>query len=57
MCYLQVFRDDEDREMFLATLDGVVKRFGWRCHACCLMGNHVHLLRPRSPISPAACAS
>ena len=30
--------------MFLATLAWVVERFGWRCHAYCLMGNHVHLL-------------
>ena len=40
----RVFRDDEDREMFLATLDWVVTRFRWRCHAYCLMDNHVHLL-------------
>ena len=40
----RVFRDDEDREMFLATLAWVVARFRWRCHAYCLMDNHVHLL-------------
>jgi putative transposase len=40
----RVFRDDEDRDMFLATLAWVVGRFGWRCHAYCLMDNHVHLL-------------
>jgi putative transposase len=40
----RVFRDDEDREMFLATLAWVVARFRWCCHAYCLMGNHVHLL-------------
>ena len=40
----RVFRDDEDREMFLATLAWVVERFGWRCHAYCLMDNHIHLL-------------
>ncbi|MGA6827823.1 REP-associated tyrosine transposase [Nitrospira sp. NS4] len=40
----RVFRDDEDRETFLATLAWVVERFGWRCHAYCLMENHVHLL-------------
>ena len=40
----RVFRDDEDRETFLATLAWVVERFGWCCHAYCLMGNHVHLL-------------
>ena len=40
----RVFRDDEDRKTFLATLAWVVARFGWRCHAYCLMDNHVHLL-------------
>jgi putative transposase len=40
----RVFRDDEDRDMFLATLAWVVGRFGWRCHAYCLMDKHVHLL-------------
>ena len=30
--------------MFLATLAWVVERFGWRCHAYCLMDNHIHLL-------------
>jgi REP element-mobilizing transposase RayT len=40
----RVFRDDEDREMFLAILAWVVERFRWRCHAYCLMDNHIHLL-------------
>ena len=40
----KVFRDDEDRETFLATLAAVVERFGWHCHAYCLMDNHFHLL-------------
>ncbi|HSL06064.1 MAG TPA: transposase [Nitrospiraceae bacterium] len=40
----RVFRDDEDREMFLATLAWVVARFRWRCHAYCLMDSHIHLL-------------
>lgn len=40
----RVFRDDEDREAYLSTLAWVVERFGWRCHAYCLMENHVHLL-------------
>jgi len=40
----KIFRDDEDRETFLVTLAWVVERFGWRCHAYCLMGNHFHLL-------------
>lgn len=40
----KIFRDDEDRETFLAVLAWVVERFGWRCHAYCLMDNHFHLL-------------
>ena len=40
----RVFRDDEDRKTFLATLAWVVERFRWRCHAYCLMDNHKHLL-------------
>jgi REP element-mobilizing transposase RayT len=33
-----------DREKFLSLLDVVVAKFGWRCHAYCLMGNHFHLV-------------
>ena len=40
----RVFRDDADRETFLATLAWVVERFRWCCHAYCLMDNHIHLL-------------
>lgn len=39
-----IFTDDEDREIFLALLGAVVKRYNWLCHAYCLMGNHYHLL-------------
>ncbi len=39
-----VFRDDEDRVQFLEVLGEVVARFGWICHAYCLMNNHYHLL-------------
>jgi len=39
-----VFHDDEDRELFLVCLGEVVVRFGWLCHAYCLMDNHYHLL-------------
>ena len=39
-----IFVDDEDRSAFLATLGEVVERFGWICHAYCLMSNHYHLL-------------
>jgi len=40
----KVFRDDTDRLRFLEVLGTVVERFGWICHAYCLMANHYHLL-------------
>ena len=39
-----IFKDDEDRLLFLDCLGEVVARFGWLCHAYCLMNNHYHLL-------------
>ena len=36
--------DDRDRTTFLTLLAHVIDRFGWRCHAYCLMDNHYHLL-------------
>ena len=39
-----VFRDDADRDLFLDALSEVVTRFGWLCHAYCLMDKHYHLL-------------
>ena len=39
-----VFKDDQDRENFLNTLQHVNKRYNWICHAYCLMTNHYHLL-------------
>lgn len=39
-----IFRDDRDRETFLATLGAACARTGWRVHAYVLMGNHYHLL-------------
>ncbi len=41
---MPVFLDDEDRAQFLAVLGEVVARFGWICHAYCLLHNHYHLL-------------
>jgi len=40
----EIFLDDKDRNSFLETLGRVVDRFGWICHAYCLMNNHYHLL-------------
>lgn len=39
-----IYRDDEDREDWLAVFSQVCKRFNWRCHAWCLMSNHYHVL-------------
>jgi len=39
-----IFDDDQDRRSFLSTLEQVVSRFNWVCHAWCLMDNHYHLL-------------
>ena len=40
----RIFVDDEDRDVFLAALGETVIRYGWICHAYCLMSNHYHLL-------------
>jgi REP-associated tyrosine transposase len=49
-----VYLDAHDRSAFLATLARVVDRFGWLCHAYCLMSNHYHLLietpKPNLPV-------
>ena len=39
-----VFRDDEDRRRFLATLGEVCAKTGWQVHALCLMSDHFHLV-------------
>jgi len=39
-----IFLDDKDRTRFLVILSDAVKRYGWICHAYCLMSNHYHLL-------------
>jgi REP element-mobilizing transposase RayT len=38
-----IFLVDPDRELFLQVLGASVERFGWICHAYCLMTNHYHL--------------
>ena len=40
----EVFKDDPDRERFLATLGEVCVKTGWQIHALCLMPNHFHLV-------------
>ena len=36
--------DDGDRQIFVDTLSATVDRFGWLCHAWCLMDHHYHVL-------------
>jgi REP element-mobilizing transposase RayT len=48
-----LFVDDYDRRLYLSLIDATVRRYGWRCHAYCLMNNHVHLVieTPRPNLS------
>jgi REP element-mobilizing transposase RayT len=39
-----IVEDDSDRRSFLDVLGTVVDRYGWTCHAYCLMTNHYHLV-------------
>jgi len=39
-----IFESDDDRRAFSSVFDEVCETFNWECHACCLMGNHHHLL-------------
>lgn len=39
-----IFEDDADRGRFLATLNEVCQRTGWKIHAYVLMSNHYHWL-------------
>lgn len=49
----KIVRDDQDRQAWLSVLGHVIDRFGWLCHAYCLMDNHYHLLveTPRANLS------
>ena len=40
----EIFRDDEDRQLFLKTLDEACGKTGWAVHTYVLMGNHYHAL-------------
>ena len=48
-----VFRNDDDREMFLRALEEVCGKTGWQIHAWCLLSNHFHLVieTPRANLS------
>lgn len=49
----RIFFDDHNRKAFLDVLGDVVDRYGWLCHAYCLMTNHYHLVieTPNSNLS------
>lgn len=38
-----IFRDNRDRELFIATLAEACAKTDWQVHAYCLMSNHFHL--------------
>lgn len=40
----EIYRDDEDRQLFLELLSKEIAQQGWRCYAYCLMSNHYHIL-------------
>jgi putative transposase len=39
-----IFKDDQDRIKFIATLAEVCEKTGWQVHAYCLMNNHFHVV-------------
>jgi len=41
---MPIYRDDEDRLVFLRLFLVAIARFDWTCHAFCLMTNHYHLV-------------
>jgi REP element-mobilizing transposase RayT len=49
----RIYEDRLDREQFLSILAHVVSRYGWLCHAYCLMDNHYHLVieTPKANVS------
>jgi REP element-mobilizing transposase RayT len=39
-----IYDDERDRELFLAIVRRLARRYGWLFYAYCLMGNHYHLV-------------
>ena len=39
-----IFSDDDDRQLYLATLGEACEKTDWQIHAWCLMNNHFHLV-------------
>jgi putative transposase len=44
-----IFRDDPDRQEFLATLGEACAKTEWQVHAYCRMRNHFHLVLETPP--------
>ena len=40
----KIFKNDNDRRLFVATLEEVCAKAEWQVHAWCLMSNHFHLV-------------
>jgi putative transposase len=43
-----IFKDDHDRQRFLATLGEACAKTEWQIHVWCLMRNHFHLKTPQA---------
>ena len=43
-CGTPLYRDDDDRWIFLAITDSVIRRHRWICHSWCLMTTHYHFV-------------
>jgi putative transposase len=41
---MPIYRDDDDRRVFLGLLGLAVERYEWTCQSFCLMTNHYHLV-------------
>lgn len=41
---VELFRDSKDRLRLLRILEYVIRKYGWRLHAYCLMVTHYHLV-------------
>ena len=39
-----LFEDEEDRQMFIETLELYKGKIGYRIYGYCMMSNHIHIL-------------
>jgi REP element-mobilizing transposase RayT len=52
-----IFLGDEDRRLFLKTLEEACGKSRWQVHAYCLMSNHFHLVVETQSKRPQPCCS